>query len=219
MAFSFVIKEAGSGGSGPSFGFAELRGQPLLLRRGQALDQARQAAEVCFRVQHGALRVCRPLADGRRQITAFLFPGDWIGVEEVRTLGASVEAIAPTEVERFTLQLPADVSVPNLGNALALRDMLRGRLAAVQSRLLTLGYKNAREKLASFLLEMSDRLSDGGDTVTLPMSRHDVADYLCLSAETVCRNFTQFMADGVIALPEAKRVEILRRGSLQFLGR
>ena len=60
--------------------------------------------------------------------------------------------------------------------------MLRARLAAVQSRLLTLlGHKNAREKLACFLLEMSERLAGGDDAFTLPMSRYDIADYLCLS--------------------------------------
>jgi CRP-like cAMP-binding protein len=195
----------------------EFRGQALLLRRGQVLNLARCQTDQCFRVQQGAIRVCRPLADGRRQITAFLFPGDWVGLEEVHTLGASIEAVTATEVERFSLQMPAGMSPPSFGNVLALRDMLRSRLAAVQSRLLTLGYKNAREKLASFLLEMSDRLADGGDQFALPMSRHDIADYLCLSSETVCRNFTQFMADGIIALPEPKRIQILRRGSLQFL--
>ena len=105
----------------------------------------------------------------------------------------------------------------DLATVPALRDMLRARLAAVQSRLLTLGHKNAREKLACFLLEMSERLAGGDDAFTLPMSRYDIADYLCLSSETVFTQFTQLMTSGIIALPEPKRVHILRRRPLEFI--
>ena len=196
----------------------ERHGQTILLRRRQALRPTRGQTDQCFRVQTGAMRVCRPLVDGRRQITAFLFPGDWIGLDEVYTLNTSFEAISCTEVERFSLHMQEDVAPSDLATGPALRDMLRARLAAVQSRLLTLGHKNAREKLACFLLEMSERLAGGDDAFMLPMSRYDIADYLCLSSETVCRNFTQLMTSGIIALPEPKRVHILRRGPLEFIG-
>src|SRR3954453_3816108 len=129
MTFSFPWGEAGESGILQPPVPDDLRGQILPLRRGQVLNVARCQTDQCFRVRHGAVRVCRPLADGRRQITAFLFPGDWVGLEEVRTLGASIEAVTTAEVERFSLEMPAGMSPPSFGNVLALRDMLRGRIA------------------------------------------------------------------------------------------
>jgi len=79
-----------------------------------------------------------------------------------------------------------------------------------------LGHKNAREKLAAFLLEMSDRIAPGEADFRLPMSRYDIADYLCLSPETVCRNFTQMISDGLISLPDSQTVQILHRAPLEF---
>ncbi|CAH2598977.1 Helix-turn-helix domain-containing protein [Rhodovastum atsumiense] len=196
----------------------EWQGHPVQLRRRQTLRLPQGQADQCFHLQSGALRVCRALADGRRQITAFLFPGDWIGLGEVQMLSAGIEAILPSRIERFSLAALEEAAPLSFASVAALRDMLNARLVATQSRLLALEQKNARERLACFLLEISDRLAGGDNAFTLPMSRYDIADYLCLSSETVCRNFAQFMASGIISLPEPKQVHILRRGSLQFIG-
>ena len=187
-------------------------------RRGDTLVGAGAPAEHCFFVLEGALRVWRPLADGRRQILAFAFPGDWVGVGELREHNASVEAVAPARAERYPLRSLAAAAAADAGAAAALRDLLRAGLEAAQGRILVLGHRNTREKLAAFLLEMSDRLAAGGDAVDLPMSRHDIGDYLGMSAETVCRNFTQLAADGIIALPGPNRVRVLRRELLEFIG-
>jgi len=189
------------------------------LRRGQAVAAPDARLQYCVQVVSGALRICRPLADGRRQITGFLFPGDWAGLHEAREHHASIEAVSQSRVR---LVLPHNLrSVPAALHAdpsAAIESLFRERLQQAQARILVLGHKNAREKLASFLLEASHRLADGGDVIALPMPRADIADYLCLSAETVCRNFTQFVADGFIALPHPQSVHILRRGPLEFLG-
>lgn len=194
------------------------KGEVVSARRGDTLVGAGAPAEHCFFVLEGALRVWRPLADGRRQILAFAFPGDWVGVGELREHNASVEAVAPARAERYPLRSLAAAAAADAGAAAALRDLLRAGLEAAQGRILVLGHRNTREKLASFLLEMSDRLAAGGDAVDLPMPRHDIGDYLGMSPETVCRNFTQLVADGVVALPGPNRVRVLRRELLEFIG-
>lgn len=196
----------------------EPRTNSVLLRRAQSLTPSAGRGDVWFRVRTGALRNCRPLADGRRQITAFVLPGEWGAFGGASASGASIEAILRAEVERFSTR---DMQNGRWSDGCApdpMRAILDAQLAAAQRRLLVLGHMTAREKLASFVLEMSARLGDGGDTVALPMSRYDIADYLCLSSETVCRNFTQLAADGLIALPVPQRVQILRRGALEFIG-
>jgi CRP-like cAMP-binding protein len=185
---------------------------PRRLRRGALLHLPERCDHLALRVAEGCLRVCHPLLDGRRQITDFLFAGDRIGLMEVRSHNGSIEAVTPATMVAFAAEghdpeeWPAD-------------DLYRMRLGALQSRLFMLGHKNAREKLAAFLLEMSERLAQGEDGFRLPMSRYDIADYLCVSPETVCRNFTQMVADGLLMLPDSQTVRILHRASLEFIGR
>lgn len=193
-------------------------GDLIAAQRGDVLIGAGAPAEYCFLVLQGALRVWRPLADGRRQITAFVFPGDWIGVGELRESNASVEAVTPVRAERYPLRSLLVAAATNPEVATALQNLLRAGLKAAQERILVLGHRNTREKLASFILEMSDRLAAAGNVLRLPMSRYDIGDYLGMSSETVCRNFTQLVSDGIIALPEPNQVRILRREMLEFIG-
>jgi CRP/FNR family nitrogen fixation transcriptional regulator len=68
--------------------------------------------------------------------------------------------------------------------------------------MLLLGRKTARERLASFLIELADRATPG--QVALPMTRVDIADYLGLTVETVSRNMTQLSVDGVISVSRSR---------------
>lgn len=62
-----------------------------------------------------------------------------------------------------------------------------------------LGRITAEQKVASFILAMADRLSNGrSDRVTLPISRYDIADYLTVSVETVSRALSDLKQRGLI---------------------
>jgi CRP/FNR family transcriptional regulator, nitrogen fixation regulation protein len=69
---------------------------------------------------------------------------------------------------------------------------------------------------AGFLLELARRLS-AADRVELPMSRHDIADYLGLTIETVSRTLAQLEGESTIALPSARRVVLRNRRALNRL--
>jgi CRP/FNR family nitrogen fixation transcriptional regulator len=76
--------------------------------------------------------------------------------------------------------------------------------------------KTARERVASFLLEMAERL-EFSDEIELPMPRHDIADYLGLTIETVSRTLTQLENQSAIALPTSKRIVLRDRAALRRL--
>ena len=84
--------------------------------------------------------------------------------------------------------------------------------------MLLLGRKNAREKIATFLLDMSRRLAREGqpplDRFNLPLSRQQIADVLGLTIETVSRQLTDLKRIGIIALPGRRMVEIRDRAAL-----
>lgn len=194
---------------------SSIRSSPVLerrLRKGAALDLPGRAEGLALRVVSGCLRICHPLMDGRRQITDFLLPGDRIGLAEVRTHNGSLEAVTPASILLCQVEGTSGEGGEESG-------LYRDRLEALQAHVFLLGHKNAREKLAAFLLEMSDRLAQGEDAFRLPMSRYDIGDYLCISPETVCRNFTQLVSDGLVSLPDAQVVRIVHRASLEFIAR
>ena len=78
-------------------------------------------------------------------------------------------------------------------------------LERAQDHMLLLGRKTAQEKMATFLLDMADRLSEDHEHFELPMQRSDIADHLGLTIETVSRTLTQFARNGLIELLPASR--------------
>jgi CRP/FNR family nitrogen fixation transcriptional regulator len=74
---------------------------------------------------------------------------------------------------------------------------------------------NALERVGSFLFEMAARSYDArAGAIVLPMSRYDIADYLGLSVETVCRTFSELHRRNIIATLRAHRVRIIDRDAL-----
>ena len=88
-------------------------------------------------------------------------------------------------------------------------------LTRSQAQLLILGRFTALEKVGSFLLSLDGRASDASGQVVLPVSRYDIADYLAVSVETVCRALTDLRQRGVITLAGKRTVKILNRSALE----
>ena len=89
-------------------------------------------------------------------------------------------------------------------------------LARLQAQLLILGRITALEKVGSFILEMATRMSsERGNSVALPMSRYDIADYLAVSVETVSRSLTYLKQHGVIKFSGTRIVRIVDRDALE----
>ena len=164
-----------------------------------------------YEVISGAVRACRVLVDGRRQVAAFYLPGDFFGLEGGEKHVFSAEAV--TDV-RLRAALASRAKWDNdVGRQLW---MLMERELQVAQDHIGLLIKTAPERLASFLLEMADRIQSS-DGVRLPMSRQDIADYLGLTIETVSRTLTQLENASVIALPCAKWIVLRNRTALKRL--
>jgi CRP/FNR family nitrogen fixation transcriptional regulator len=175
-----------------------------------------ESADFVYKVVSGAVRTTRILADGRRQIADFHLAGDVFGLEDGEAHGLCAEAITDCRialVKRVALERIAD---HDCGAARKLRGLTAGDLRRLQGHMLLLGRKGAVERVAAFLLEMSQR-APAGEAVDLPMSRTDIADYLGLTIETVSRSMTQLERDGCIGLPSSRHVELRDRRALRAL--
>lgn len=180
------------------------------LQAGEEIYAAGDPAKHIYRVEFGAVRVYRLLADGRRQIIAFHLAGETFGFEAGVEREFFAEAINAAGICRRHLSTSDGVDPDLL--SLALQS-----LRTTQRYLLVLARHSAFERVASFLAEMAERQGDL-EHVHLPMSRMDIADHLGLTIETVSRTFTRLKEQRLIELVDSRDIRILRQRALLEIG-
>lgn len=189
-------------------------GTVVALRRDQTLFFEGDPAQYRFKVLSGTVRSCKLLADGRRYVNQFLLPGDFVGLESDDSHRFTLEAVSDATLMRFPRRAMDQLieQQPQLGKSLL--SLLSEGLFAAQAQMLLLGRKSAVERLASFLLSLSERGGES-DHIALEMTRNDIADHLGLTIETVSRLFSQLKSQGVIQLKASNEVTIRRRQKLE----
>lgn len=168
-------------------------------------------ADNVYNVTDGVLKIYKLLPDGRRQITGFLFPGDFLGLMHNDLYAYSAETLTPTKLCRFPRRKLEKllVEIPHLEQRLL--SMASHELAAAQDQMIMLGRKSARERVVSFLLMLSNastRRGGAASPISVPMTRTDIADYLGLTIETVSRTLTQLKKQGLIELLDEKLIRL-----------
>jgi CRP/FNR family transcriptional regulator, anaerobic regulatory protein len=149
----------------------ELIARHVHLAPNEALFTTGQPASSVHNMTSGVARLYKLLPDGRRQVLGFALPGDFL-------------ELAPSDRYNFS--------------AFAARELM-----LAQEQMLLLGRRSSEEKVASFLISWRNRLADIGDvgeTIALPMSRQDIADYLGLTIETVSRTLTRFEREKLLVI-------------------
>jgi len=176
-----------------------------------------ETADRLYKVISGTVCTYKVLSDGRRQIGGFYLPGDMFGLEcaEAHTLAAETITNAKLLVIRKSVLSALASRNPTL--TCHLLSLTARELARVQDRVLLLSLKSAQERVVGFLLEMSKRGSSNGNSVELPMSRQDIADYLGLTIETVSRTLWALENCGAIGISRRRRIQFHSRSKLAQL--
>lgn len=178
-------------------------------------DEARRV----FMLVSGSLKIYTLLADGRRQITGFMFPGDFLGISIDDEYAFTAEALERSELWWFTRNAFDRFVQSNPTVERELYRLAAHELAAAQAQMVLLGRKTAAERLASFfdsLIERQELVDCANHThFDLPMSRLDIADYLGLTKETVSRMLAHLRNRKMIRLASQNRIEVLDRDGLK----
>ena len=180
---------------------------PMNFGRNAEIYAEGEGAGYVYKLVSGVVRI------SKRQISAFHLPGDMFGFEADDSHHVSAEAIVPVKV--VALKWHSLLNATGSGgivHELLHRTMIG--LRQTQDHLLLLGRKNALERLAAFLLEMARRSGADG-VLELAMPRHDIADYLGLTLETVSRMFAELKEAGIIRLESARRVHLVNMDKLE----
>lgn len=159
----------------------------------------------------------RLASDGRRQIMAFIYPGDYVGLMSGAYYSVSARALTPISACKWHIRDLQNLypDFPEL--EVRVHEIATRVLAATMDQIFVLGRKNAVEKIAYFLLyiDVRQKVFDGHtDNFILPMTRVDIADYLGITVETVSRAFSKLKKIGLIEISQSWVVTLKDRDGL-----
>ncbi|MEC7741409.1 MAG: Crp/Fnr family transcriptional regulator [Pseudomonadota bacterium] len=196
-------------------------GRRRQLEAGEQLMWEGDEAVLVANVIDGVLKLASHSANGGEQILGLAYPSDFLGRPFGETAPYGVEALTEAQIcvfERKDFDRFAR-DHPRLEHKLLERTLTE--LDRSRRWMMLLGRMNAGQKVASFLLELTDRLGKagaGGESfVTLPLSRQQMADVLGLTIETVSRQLSRLRSAGLIDTPSRREIVLRDRRELEEL--
>jgi len=194
---------------------ASVENQVSLPVAGKTLFEAGSPATAIYTVRAGCLKSFTVDTDGTERVRGFYLPGDVIGLDSLgaQAFPATVVAVSPAQVCR----IPAEQVRKLMAESPVIARRLLDRTSAELAHALTMaGDYTAEQRLAAFLLSMRERLGAPDGALKLPMSRRDIANYLRLATETVCRVLARFEGKGQIR-SDSKIVRLVDARALRAL--
>lgn len=196
-----------------------LRRQPVSL--GESLFEKDQPFDSVYAVKSGSFKAVVPEPNGCERVVGFYFAGELIGAEGIaeRRYSCGVRALEPSQVCILHLDRLDETGKPVEAVQRALIVMLGREVALNQQLTSSMVRQTAEQRLAAFLVTLSDRLKSRGfspDTFQMRMSRSDIGSYLGLARETVSRLMTKFQRNGLIRLRK-KQFQLLDRAGLEHI--
>lgn len=182
------------------------------IRRGDHLYRAGMPFQSLFAVRNGFFKTYVIYEDGREQVTGFQMMGELMGMDAISTDRHTCHAVAleDSDICEVPFEKLEDLSreVPALQHHF--HKMMSREIVRDQGLMLLLGSMKAEERLASFLLNLSQRFHIRGYSRTefvLRMTREEIGNYLGLKLETVSRTFSRFQEEGLIEV-QGKSINI-----------
>ena len=174
---------------------------------GEVLFSRGQTSTSLFSLSSGLVKITSNGKDGHEQIVGLGVPGKLVfGLQSLEQDRHEYTAVAATDGKackiRHRALLRAFRDEPKIG--LRLMSALNAQLAHSRALMEVMGHKKAAEKIAAFILLLAPRVQNKDVGFSLPFSRNEIAEFLGLSEETVCRQMASMKRDGVIYAPRGK---------------
>jgi CRP/FNR family transcriptional regulator len=187
--------------------------------RGDTLFRSGDAFQSLYAVRTGFFKTCVTAEDGRDQVTGFQMAGELLGLDGISNDRHSVDAVALedsqvcvipyNDLETLSREF---TNLQHQFHRIMSREIVRDH-----GVMLLLGSMRAEERLAAFLLNLTQRLQARGfsaSSMILRMTREEIGSYLGLKLETVSRTFSKFQDEGLLEVKQ-RQISILDPGGLQ----
>jgi len=188
------------------------------VRRGEVLYRANDQFNSIYTVRVGCFKTVVNHRDGSEQVTGFHLAGETLGLDGIFAERHNCDAIAledsETSVIRFALLVSLCREVSSMQNHLI--RLMSGEIVRESGLLLMLGTMSAEQRVAAFLLDISDRMKAQGYSpkeFNLRMTRQEMGSYLGVELETVSRMFSKLQKRGLVHV-QGKGIRIVDRPAL-----
>lgn len=185
---------------------------PTRVEKGEVLYRAGQPVSQLMVVHRGRVRIARHGPDGHEQLIRVLGPGDFIGEAAFLTGDRPdhwATAMATSQLCVFRHQDLSDLVARHPSIGLGILGTISRRLSEAEGRITALASADVEGRLADYLLDLPARRVDAGARVRLPLAKKDVASLLGTTPETLSRTLSRLAADGLLALPGPREVDLL----------
>jgi CRP/FNR family transcriptional regulator len=189
--------------------------------RGDMLFRAGDEFQSLYAVRTGFFKTCVSSEDGRDQVTGFQMAGELLGLDGISSDRHSCDAVALEDSQVCVIpfcqleELSREFTdLQRQFNKIMSREIVRDH-----GVMLLLGSMRAEERLAAFLLNLTQRLQARGfspSALILRMTREEIGSYLGLKLETVSRTFSKFQDDGLLEVKQ-RQIRILNQAGLSKL--
>ena len=191
------------------------------VQRGDTLFRSGEAFQSLYAVRTGFFKTCVGNEDGRDQVTGFQMAGELLGLDGIGTERHTCDAVALEDSQVCVIpyhqleELSREVSdLQRQFHRIMSREIVRDH-----GVMLLLGSMRAEERLAAFLLNLTQRLQSRGFSASeliLRMTREEIGSYLGLKLETVSRTFSKFQEERLLEVRQ-RQIRILDQDGLQRL--
>lgn len=188
------------------------------LARGEHLFRVGDRFQSIYAVRSGSLKTYSTSEGGHEQVMGFQLPGELVGLDAIseNQHPLAAKALETTSVCEIPFTDLESLSSQISGLQHQLLRVMSQEIRDDEQNMVILGQKSAEQRLAAFLISISNRFRRRGFSATqfnLSMSRSDIGNYLGLALETVSRLFTRFQNDGLLRV-DRKHIELLDREKL-----
>ncbi len=191
------------------------------VKRGQPLYRTGEPFTAIYAIKAGFFKTGVVMEDGRDQVTGFQMAGEILGMDGISNELHTCDAVALEDSEVCTIpfaqleQLSTEIrSLQHHIHKVMSREIVRDH-----GVMMLLGTMRAEERLAAFLLNLSQRFASRGYAASelhLRMTREEIGSYLGLKLETVSRAFSKFQEDGLVSVQQ-KHIRIVDQAGLKQL--
>jgi CRP/FNR family transcriptional regulator len=197
----------------------ELVGSRRKVKRQHGLYRAGDPFEAIYAVRTGSFKTDVILEDGREQVTGFQRTGEILGLDGISTEHHSCNAVALEDSEVCVIPFAKLEELSREVESLQrqFHKMMSREIVRDHGVMMLLGSMRAEERLAAFLLNLSQRFTARGFSPAefhLRMTREEIGSYLGLKLETVSRAFSKFQDSGLVSVQQ-KHIRILDSAGLR----
>ncbi|MEO6973208.1 MAG: fumarate/nitrate reduction transcriptional regulator Fnr [Rhodoferax sp.] len=191
------------------------------IKRGTALFHDGDKFTSLYAIRTGFFKTCVAAEDGRDQVTGFQMAGEIVGLDGIVNDHHTCNAVALEDAEVCVMPFERLEELSREVNAMQrhVHKIMSREIVRENGVMLLLGSMRAEERLAAFLLNLTQRLHARGfsaSELVLRMTREEIGSYLGLKLETVSRTFSKFAEDGVVEVKQ-RHIRILDADALKAI--